>query len=159
LSEDEGQAREGQDREGRQESHSKGDDRRLSDRHDSPGKEDFGRSGKSGRQTSSKITPMRSPKKGQSMEVCVIKPASMEDTREIAETLMSSRTVVLNLEGVDVDLAQRIIDFTLGCCYALSGQFQKISDFVFIITPFNVDISGDYQDILGGKIPSMHTEL
>ncbi len=115
--------------------------------------------GKQARPASSKITPMRSPKKGQSMEVCVIKPASMEDTREIAETLMSSRTVVLNLEGVDVDLAQRIIDFTLGCCYALSGQFQKISDFVFIITPFNVDISGDYQDILGGKIPSMHTEL
>ncbi len=116
-------------------------------------------SGKSGRQTSSKITPMRSPKKGQAMEVCVIKPTSMEDTREIADTLISSCTVVLNLEGVDVDLAQRITDFTLGSCYSLGGQFQKISDFVFIITPFNVDISGDYQDILNGKIPSMHTEL
>lgn len=115
--------------------------------------------GKSARPASSKITPMRSPKKGQAMEVCVIKPNSMEDTREIADTLMSNCTVVLNLEGVDVDLAQRITDFTLGSCYSLSGQFQKISDFVFIITPFNVDISGDYQDILGGKIPSMHTEL
>ncbi len=115
--------------------------------------------GKSVRSASSKITPMRSPKKGQAMEVCVIKPNSMEDTREIADTLMSNCTVVLNLEGVDVDLAQRITDFTLGSCYSLSGQFQKISDFVFIITPFNVDISGDYQDILGGKIPSMHTEL
>ncbi len=116
-------------------------------------------SGKPVKPASSKITPMRSPKKGQSMEVCVIKPTSMEDTREIADTLISSCTVVLNLEGVDVDLAQRIIDFTLGSCYSLGGQFQKISDFVFILTPFNVDISGDYQDILSVKIPSMHTEL
>ena len=112
-------------------------------------------SGKPAKPASSKITPMRSPKKGQSMEVCVIKPNTMEDTREIADTLISGCTVVLNLEGVDVDLAQRIIDFTLGSCYSLNGQFQKISDFVFILTPFNVDISGDYQDLLNGKITEL----
>ena len=42
------------------------------------------------------------------MEVCVIKPASMEDTREIADTLLDNATVILNLEGIDVELAQRI---------------------------------------------------
>lgn len=108
---------------------------------------------------SSKITPMRSPKKGQTMEVCVKKPVTMEDTRDIADTLISGCTVVLNLEGVDVDLAQRIIDFVLGACYSLNGQFQKISDFVFIVTPYNVDISGDFQDILSGTISSMNPEL
>ena len=46
------------------------------------------------------------------MEVCVIKPTSIEDGREITETLLANRTVVLNLEGLDVDIAQRIIDFT-----------------------------------------------
>lgn len=112
-------------------------------------------SGKPAKPASSKITPMRSPKKGQPMEVCVIKPNSMEDTREIADTLISGCTVVLNLEGVDVDLAQRIIDFTLGSCYSLNGQFQKISDFVFILTPASVDISGDYQDLLNGKITEL----
>lgn len=116
-------------------------------------------SGKSVKPASSKITPMRSPKKGQSMEVCVKKPATMEDTRDIADTLISGCTVVLNLEGVDVDLAQRIIDFILGACYSLNGQFQKISDFVFIVTPYNVDISGDFQDILSGTISSMDPEL
>ena len=88
------------------------------------------------------------------MEVCVIKPTSVEDAREITETLLSNRTVVLNLEGLDVDIAQRIIDFTSGSCFAISGNLQKISHYIFIITPSSVDISGDFQDIFGGAFES-----
>lgn len=100
-----------------------------------------------------KVTPMpknntrRMPGAG-GMEVCVIKPTSVEDAREITETLLANRTVVLNLEGLDVDIAQRIIDFTSGSCFAISGNLQKISHYIFIITPASVDISGDFQDIL-----------
>lgn len=91
------------------------------------------------------------------MEVNVIRPSSMEDTREIADTLMQDCTVVLNLEGLDVDIAQRVIDFTCGVCYSLNGNLQKISSYIFILTPANVDISGDFQSILNGAfdIPSM----
>lgn len=101
---------------------------------------------------SSKITPIKQSTSrrvggGSSMEVCVIKPTSVEDAREITETLLANRTVVLNLEGLDVDIAQRIIDFTSGSCYAISGNLQKISHYIFIITPASVDISGDFQDI------------
>lgn len=85
------------------------------------------------------------------MEVCVIKPTSVEDAREITETLLANRTVVLNLEGLDVDIAQRIIDFTSGSCFAISGNLQKISHYIFIITPASVDISGDFQDIFGWR--------
>ena len=100
---------------------------------------------------SSKITPMRKKNSGNgTMEVCVIKPTSVEDAREITETLLANRTVVLNLEGLDVDIAQRIIDFTSGSCFAISGNLQKISHYIFIITPASVDISGDFQDIFGG---------
>ena len=60
------------------------------------------------------------------MEVCVIKPSSMEDTREIADTLVDNSTVILNLEGIDVELAQRIIDFTSGCIAILFGTFFLI---------------------------------
>lgn len=97
-----------------------------------------------------KITPMRPAKKqgASGMEVCVIKPTSVEDAREITETLLSNRTVVLNVEGLDVDIAQRIIDFTSGSCFAISGNLQKISNFIFIITPASVDISGDFQNLL-----------
>ncbi|MDE6639857.1 MAG: cell division protein SepF [Acetatifactor sp.] len=104
----------------------------------------------------SKITPIKQPASrrtsgGAGMEVCVIKPTSVEDAREITETLLANRTVVLNLEGLDVDIAQRIIDFTSGSCYAISGNLQKISHYIFIITPASVDISGDFQDIFGGS--------
>lgn len=99
-----------------------------------------------------KVTPMRQTKKtGSGMEVCVIKPTSIEDAREITETLLANRTVVLNLEGLDVDIAQRIIDFTSGSCFAISGNLQKISHYIFIITPAIVDISGDFQEILSGS--------
>ena len=103
-----------------------------------------------------KVTQMRQPATrklpgGSGMEVCVIKPTTIEDAREITETLLANRTVVLNLEGLDVDIAQRIIDFTSGSCFAISGNLQKISHYIFIITPASVDISGDFQDILSGS--------
>lgn len=106
--------------------------------------------------TSSKITPMRSSRRGNqavNMEVCVIKPSSMEDTREIADTLVDNSTVILNLEGIDVELAQRIIDFTSGACYSLGGSLQKVSSYIFVLGPSNVDITGDLQNILGGSVP------
>ena len=98
-----------------------------------------------------------SARRGTGMEVCVVKPTSIEDAREITETLLNNRTVVLNLEGIDVDLAQRIIDFTSGSCFAISGNLQKISRYIFIVTPASVDISGDFQDILGGAFESSMT--
>ncbi len=104
------------------------------------------------RKLTPKVTPLRQTKKvGAGMEVCVIKPTTVEDAREITETLLANRTVVLNLEGLDVDIAQRIIDFTSGSCFAISGNLQKISHYIFIITPASVDISGDFQDILSGS--------
>ena len=100
--------------------------------------------------TSSKVTPMRQParRNNVSMEVCVVKPTSVEDSREITETLLSGRTVILNLEGLDLEIAQRIIDFTSGATYAIDGNLQKISNYIFLVTPTNVDISGDLQDLL-----------
>ena len=106
--------------------------------------------------SSGKITPIKQNNarrmgNGSGMEVCVIKPTSVEDAREITETLLANRTVVLNLEGLDVDIAQRIIDFTSGSCFAIGGNLQKISHYIFIITPASVDISGDFQDIFGSS--------
>ena len=102
--------------------------------------------------SSNKVTPMRQPASRRNnsvnMEVCVIRPNSVEDAREITETLLSGRTVILNLEGQDLEIAQRIIDFTSGAAFAISGNLQKISNYIFLVTPTNVDISGDLQDLL-----------
>lgn len=87
-------------------------------------------------------------KTGSGMEVCVIKPTSFDETREITDTLLSNRTVVLNMEGLDMNLAQRIIDFTSGSTYAIHGNLQKISHYIFIVTPASVDVSGDFPTLL-----------
>lgn len=118
--------------------------------------DDYEDSGAKRQQPANKITPIKQPSSrrmsnSSGMEVCVIKPTSVEDAREITETLLANRTVVLNLEGLDVDVAQRIIDFTSGSCFAISGNLQKISHYIFIITPSSVDVSGDFQDIFGGS--------
>lgn len=95
------------------------------------------------------------------MEVCVIKPTTVNDAREITETLLSNRTVVLNMEGLDVDIAQRIIDFTSGSTFAMGGNLQKISHYIFIVTPRSVDISGDFQEILSGAfdVPALNNRF
>lgn len=107
---------------------------------------------------SSKITPIK--KAGTTdMEVCVIKPTSMEETKEIVDTLRDNCTVVLNLEGMDVETAQRIIDFVSGASYAIDGTLRMVSSFIFIITPYGVEITGDIQDLLGEAAPNIRTEF
>ena len=109
------------------------------------------RTSRSSRSGNNKVTPMRQPSRkspASGMEVCVIKPTSVEDAREISETLDDGRTVILNLEGLDLEIAQRIIDFTSGATYIIKGNLQKISNYIFLVTPPSVDISGDLQDLL-----------
>lgn len=104
------------------------------------------------KKTSTKVTPIRQVKRapGSNMEVCIIKPTSMEDAQEITDTLVANRTVVLNLEGLDVEIGQRIVDYTSGSIYALGGKLQKISNYILVVTPASVGISGDFQEILSG---------
>ncbi len=84
-------------------------------------------------------------------EVCVFKPSSIEDSREITETLLQGKAVIINFEGLHVEISQRIIDFICGSCYAIDGNLQKVSNYIFIATPDSIDISGDFQDLFGGE--------
>ncbi len=95
--------------------------------------------------SSAKVVPMR-----RGMEVTMIKPTTMEDSREICDYLLAGKAVVLNMEGIHMELAQRIIDFTSGAAYSIGGNLQKISNYIFIATPQSVELSGDFQDILTG---------
>ena len=69
-----------------------------------------------------KVVPMK-----RQMEVSLVKPSSMEDTREICDLLLSGKAVVLNMEGMRMEMAQRIIDFTCGATYSMNGNLQKIT--------------------------------
>ena len=86
------------------------------------------------------------------LEVCVISPQSIEDAREITDTLKDGKAVVLNLEGVRVEVAQRIIDFSAGSSYSMEGNLQKITGGIFFITPPNVSVSGDLSDLINSEI-------
>ena len=97
-----------------------------------------------------KVVPMKQTSRG--LEVVVIRPESMEDASEITDTLLSGKAVVLNLEGIHVDVAQRVIDYSAGSCYAIRGNLQKITNYIFLVTPPNVDISGDIPEIVAGGI-------
>lgn len=84
-------------------------------------------------------------------DVRVIKPTSVDEGRVICEALLAGSTVILNVEGIDLEIAQRIIDFTSGATYSINGNLQKISSAIFVVTPVSVDITGDLQDILTGS--------
>lgn len=87
----------------------------------------------------------KNTKSSSGVSVCIINPTSFEDGVEISDTLLHGNIVALNLENVDSDVAQRIIDFTSGACYAIGGNLQKSSNYQFIVTPASVDISGEVQ--------------
>lgn len=102
--------------------------------------------------SSSKITPISGGRSGSSrsgagMVVRIIKPTSVDDEVQIVDTLLDGRTVIINMEGFDLSIAQRIIDFTIGATYAMSGDLQRISNYIFLATPPGVDISGDISNI------------
>ncbi|MCF0135879.1 MAG: cell division protein SepF [Lachnospiraceae bacterium] len=77
------------------------------------------------------------------MEVVVASPESFEEARVIAQSIKESKPVIINLEFIDHDIAQRMTDFLCGCCCAVNGNIQRIADKIFMIAPGNVDFAGD----------------
>ena len=78
------------------------------------------------------------------VQMVVYKPATFgEEVRSIADELLQRHTVVLNLERADRDAARRIVDFLSGVAYANNGKLKPISSNIVIVTPFNVDLTGD----------------
>jgi cell division inhibitor SepF len=90
-------------------------------------------------------TVLRSVSKGGNGDVRVhlVIPKSFNDAQQIADKFKDSIPVILNLQGVETDLAKRLIDFASGLTYALDGGMQRIADKVFMLTPRNVEISAE----------------
>lgn len=85
------------------------------------------------------------------LKLVVMQPESFEDAREIANHLKNKKPVVINLEAVERNAAQRIVDFLSGAVYALDGNIQKVANGIFLIAPYNVGIMGDFKDELRNK--------
>ena len=82
------------------------------------------------------------------LKVVLVKPERFEDASTIADHLNNKRTVVLNLESTNKDIARRLIDFLSGVAYAGEGKIKKVAANTYIITPYHVDIEGDLIDEL-----------
>ena len=82
------------------------------------------------------------------LKVVLVKPERFENASEIADHLKDKRTVVLNLESTNTDIARRLIDFLSGVAYAGEGKIKKVAASTYIITPYHVDIEGDLIDEL-----------
>ena len=82
------------------------------------------------------------------LKVVLVKPERFENASEIADHLREKRTVVLNLESTNKDIARRLIDFLSGVAYAGDGKIKKVSANTYIITPYSVDLMGDLIDEL-----------
>ena len=80
---------------------------------------------------------------GTALELKVVKPQHFDSVPQIADHLLNKRTVVLNLENTNKDMARRIIDFLSGVAYANRGKIKKVATSTFIIIPNNVDLTGD----------------
>lgn len=80
------------------------------------------------------------------LQVILVKPEEFEDAQEIADNLMSKRTVLLNIENLNKELSRRLIDFLSGVAYAQGGNIKRVANRTYIITPYNVDILGDVLD-------------
>ena len=82
------------------------------------------------------------------LKVVLVKPERFENASEIADHLKEKRTVVINLESTNKDIARRLIDFLSGVAYAGEGKIKKVSANTYIITPYHVDFEGDLIDEL-----------
>ena len=81
-----------------------------------------------------------------SSEVYVIRPQEFDDAQTVSDFLKAGKTIVINMEGIQLDPAQRIIDFIGGACYGLGGDLRAISSNIFIAAPNNIEVSGDLRD-------------
>ena len=83
--------------------------------------------------------------------VHVVDPRGFNDAQEVGDRLKNGQPVILNLQGVDRDLQRRLIDFSSGLAYALSGTMSKAADQVFLLTPSNVEVSDEEKERLQAR--------
>ena len=80
---------------------------------------------------------------GASIEMIVVKPEKIETVTQIADYLVDKKTILLNLEETNKDTARRLIDFLNGVAYAIGGDLRKVATNTYVITPSNVELSGE----------------
>ena len=79
----------------------------------------------------------------QQVKMIISKPTSFEQTEDICECLKQKKSIIVNLEYVNKDVARRIVDFMSGAVQALDGHIEKVSNSIFLFAPMNYDITSE----------------
>ena len=79
----------------------------------------------------------------QAIKMVISQPTTFEQSDEICSFLKEKKSVIVNLEYVNKDVARRIVDFISGGVYALDGYIQKVSNSIFLVAPSNYEITND----------------
>ncbi len=93
-----------------------------------------------GRINKNKVVNMPQP---QQVKMVITQPTSFEQSEEICNYLKERKSVIVNLEYVNKDVARRIVDFISGAVHALDGHIQKVSNAIFLVAPVNYEIASD----------------
>ncbi|MEX1377637.1 MAG: cell division protein SepF [Eubacteriales bacterium] len=96
----------------------------------------------SGRITTSTTSP--SVDQSGFVRMVVFQPQTYDDTQTIIDNLKTGKPVIVNLETLNPDIAQRVLDFIGGAIYALDGNVRKVSKGIFLLAPEGVDIAGNF---------------
>ena len=83
------------------------------------------------------------------VQLILVRPESFNDAPTIAANMRAKKAVVLNLEGVEKNLARRVVDFLSGCGYALDGSVKKVSQSTYVFCPHNMEVLGDLKNLQG----------
>ena len=90
--------------------------------------------------------------------VAVFAPRSFGDVTEIADALRARQVVIVNVQGADRNLLQRVVDFTSGVAYTIDGRIQKLAEAIYLVVPSGVNVNSagvreqlDNDGILGFK--------
>jgi FtsZ-interacting cell division protein YlmF len=75
------------------------------------------------------------------VEVAIFAPAVFSDVTDIADALRSRHVAILNLQGADRSLLQRVVDFTSGVAYTIDGKIQKLADAIYLVVPAGVAVN------------------
>lgn len=84
-------------------------------------------------------------------KVTITKPVDYEEATEICDALKNRRIVVVNTTMLELKIAQRLLDFISGSCYALGGELQQIEKGVYLLSPSNVEVTNELKNELSSK--------
>ncbi len=98
-----------------------------------------------------KVTNLEEVKMEKKTKVFVIEPNGYEDSQIIGDKFKIDIPVIVNLQNENPETSKRIIDFCSGLTYALNGSIEKVAEKVFLITPYNVEVTSEEKELLKEK--------